>query len=67
MVFGKILGVEQQISLMNAFNGAGIIFQGKAHSAVANSSVARYGRTYEKVKKRIYCRSNVYYIIKSYM
>lgn len=37
MMFGKILGVEQQISLTNAIKGAGIEFEGRAHSAIADA------------------------------
>ena len=37
MIFGKILGIDQQISLVNALNGVGLIFEGQAHSALADA------------------------------
>lgn len=37
MLFGKILGIEQQISLTNAINGAGLEFEGRAHTAIADA------------------------------
>lgn len=37
MVFGKMLGIEQAISLANAVKGAGIEFKGQEHSALADA------------------------------
>lgn len=37
MLFGRILGIDQQISLTNAISGAGIEFEGRAHSAIADA------------------------------
>lgn len=37
MIFDKIMGVDHQISLENALNGAGIAFEGRPHSAIADA------------------------------
>lgn len=37
MVFGKMLGVERQISLKDALSATGIAFEGHAHSAYADA------------------------------
>ena len=50
MVFGKIIGIEQPISLENALNGAGIVFEGRPHSAIADAenTAALYALTQNK-------------------
>lgn len=60
MVFGRIIGVDQQISLENALNGAGISFEGRPHSALADAentaslfALTQDGESFEESAKEI--------------